>query len=155
MTMETTKTSLTENEGNTLFDNSEKVYSKDFSWYAGIFGWPAAILVVLQILFEVIIRRQYPLFPAEQTWEVSILLIVCYLTFITILAIKKYQAKQEQVLIANVTGGLITSLAIAIFQLFWHGRLWTIFNLIALPLLSIALGLVLGYMIYKIYKLIK
>lgn len=132
-----------------------RVNGQDLSWYSKIFGWPVFILIILTILLEVSYRRYFPLWPEEIiSW---IFLGLRWLVFIIIplIAFLKFKSSCYQCLVSSISAAFIGGVIISLFQLFWYGELWTIFNLIGLPLLMIFESVIIALIIYGLIKIFK
>lgn len=134
---------------------TDRIYSHDLNWYGKIFGWPTFGLIILTIFLEVSWRRYFPLWPAPTiAW---IFLGLRWLVFIIIplMAFLKFKTIYYQALISNISGAIIAGVIISLFLLFWYGTLWTIFNLIGLPLLMIFESVITATIVYGFIKIFK
>lgn len=132
-----------------------RVNGQDLNWYSKIFGLPVFILIILTILLEVSYRRYFPLWPeAIIPW---IFLGLRWLIFIIVplIAFLKFKASCYQCLVSSISAAFIGGVIISLFQLFWYGELWTIFNLIGLPLLMIFESVIIALIIYGLIKIFK
>lgn len=143
-----------ENE-QSVINQTDKVFGQDFRWYLKVFGWPIVILIIAEISLEVGVRRYFPLFPEERLWEISLIIRWLTFVFIAIYALKKVRVTFPQLIVSCLSGAFIAGITISLFQLFWYSGLWTIFNIIGLPLLIIFESLIIAVIINWIYKLIK
>ena len=138
-----------------MVDQTDKIYGHDLNWYLKIFGWPTFSLIVFKIILEVCYRRYFPLLPEETiSW---IFLGLRWLTFLIIplIAFLKFKTIYYQALISNFSAAFIAGVIISLFLLFWYGELWTIFNLIGLPLLMIFESVIIATIVYGFIKIFR
>ena len=136
-------------------DQVDKVFGQDLKWYAKIFGWPVIILIVAEIFLTVNVKRYLPLLAEEKVWEISLFLQWLVFAFMAIYALKRAKATFPQLIVSCLSGAFIAGIILSIFQLFWYSGLWTIFNIIGLPLLMIFESCIIAVIIYGFFKLIK
>lgn len=134
---------------------SQRVYGHDLSWYGKIFGWGVFILIISIIFWEVSYRRYFPLWPAATISWIFLGLRWLIFLIISLRAFLKFKTNLSQCLISNISAAFISGVIISLFQLFWYGELWTVFNLIGLPLLMIFESVIIATIVYGIMRIFK
>ena len=133
------------------YNLGEKIYGRSLVWYKNAAVWPMFILLFLEISLRVVQTKFLPLVPdAIFSQSLNILRPVIFI-YLTVSAIKTFQATAKQAMAAAVLGGVATGLLLAIFQLLWYFELWTVFNLIGQPLLLAAEGLMVSWLVAGIF----
>lgn len=138
-----------------VVEQTDKIYGQDLSWYLKIFGWSTFGLIILKILLEICYRRYFPLWPEGKIEWISTGLYCFIFLFSSLIAFLKFKANYYQALISNISGALISGIIISFFLLFWSGGLWTVFNLIGLPLIMIFESVILLTLVYGVVKIFK
>lgn len=130
----------------------ELLFGKSLHWYKEVAVWPMFILLLAEIGLRVLQRRYFKEAP-EAIFSDSInLLQLALFAYLAVSALKQFKATLRQTLAAAVIGGLVTGVILAIFQLFWYfEELWTFFNLVGQPLLLAAEGLIISWLIIKLF----
>ncbi len=129
----------------------EFICGRSLKWYQEVAVWPMFILLVAEISLRVMQSRYFLSWP-EQIFSGLISLVrVASFVYLTVTAFKNYQATRRQALTAAVLGGLVAGVLLAVFQLLWYFELWTFFNLIGQPLLLAAAGLVISWIIARLF----
>jgi len=126
----------------------------DFFWYAKIFLWPSVIIIIGEILLEISIRQQLLSLSETTLFFVFLLLSLGGFVAIVLLSFLKFKTNLNQAIIVSLSGAVFTGIIISFFQLIWYRALWTIFNLIGLPLLMILESLIIVLLVYSVLKII-
>ncbi len=131
----------------------EFLYDKPLKWYFEVVVWPMFILVILEIGIRVM-QTKYFLNIKPEIFEWLINFVRAFLlSYLSAMAIKKFFGNKKQILTVGVIGGLIAGIILAVFQLFWYFELWTFFNLLGLPLMLALEGLVIGWLVFIVFKI--
>lgn len=129
----------------------EFVYGQGLKWYFSVIGWPIFILLLLEIGFRVTQTKYFIDFPETFfSGGMNVLRIIIFV-YLIILAHKQHHATNKQTIAASVMAGILSGLALALFQLFWYFKLWAVFNLVGQPLLFAAEGLIISWLITKAF----
>jgi len=129
----------------------ELIYGRNLKWYQDAALWPMFILLLLEIGLRVVQTKYFSASePMIFSWLVGLarLSLFSYLAFS---AIRQFKATARQVMTAAVLGGLVVGFIMALFQLVWYFELWTLFNLIGQPLVMALEGLVISWLIIRLF----
>jgi hypothetical protein len=129
----------------------ELLFGKSLNWYKEVAVWPMFILLVLEISLRVIQRKYFETAPEEIFSNLINLLRIVLFAYLAVSATRQFKARRTQTLTAAVLGGLAVGVILAVFQLFWYWELWTFFNLVGQPLLLAMEGLVISWLIIKLF----
>jgi len=129
----------------------ELIYGQPLKWYSDIASWPMFIILVIEIGLRVMQTKYYgSTNPLVFNTIIDAVRLAMFI-YLSLIAVKQFKATKKQVYTSAVLGGLVAGFILAIFQLFWYFELWTFFNLIGQPLLLAAEGLVISWLIVKIF----
>ena len=133
----------------------EFICGKTPNWYFKVMAWPMFILLLLEIGLRVMQTRYFYDAPPEIfEWLITLARIALFV-YLAVLAVRQFKATKPQLLAVAVIGALFAGVILAVFQLFWYFKLWTIFNLLGQPLLMAAEGLVISWLTFELLKRFK
>jgi len=133
----------------------EFIYDQTLNWYFKVISWPMFILLLLEIGLRVMQTEYFYDAPlAIFEWLIT-LARICLFVYLAVLALRQFKATKPQLLAAAIIGALFTGVILAVFQLFWYFKLWTIFNLLGQPLLMAAEALIISWLTFELLKRFK
>ncbi|MDP2586387.1 MAG: hypothetical protein Q8P32_01285 [Candidatus Komeilibacteria bacterium] len=138
-------------EKNYLDGFGELVFGKSLRWYKEVAAWPMFILLLLEIGLRVMQTKYFITIEPEIFTSLINFSRLSAFVYLTVSGVKRYLANKKQILTAAVLGGLLAGVILGLFQLFWYRDLWTVFNLIGQPLLLAAEGLVISWLVYRLF----
>jgi len=131
------------------------LYGKSLRWYQAVAAWPMFILLVLEIGIRVMHTKYLSLWPPQLfSWLIVIARLSLFIYLATI-AVRQFRASKLQTIASAMLGGAVVGFLLAIFQLFWYFKLWTFFNLIGQPLLFVAEGGLISWLVYSLLIKVK
>jgi hypothetical protein len=133
----------------------EFIYGQTLNWYFKVMIWPMFILLLVEIGLRVMQTKYfYTTEPAIFEWLISLARIILFV-YLAVSGLRQFKATKPQLLSAAIIGALFAGVILAVFQLFWYFKLWTIFNLLGQPLLMAAEALIVNWLIFELFKQFK
>ena len=134
-----------------LEEAAEFLYGKSLKWYKEVVIWPMFILLLVELGVRVIQTKYLFLWPPQVfNWVITAARIILF-SYLAAIGIKHFKANKIQIVVAAIIGGGVVGFLLAIFQLFWYFELWTFFNLIGQPLLLMAEGMLISWLVYSLF----